>query len=449
MIPIITDSAGFSTPENSQTENSTIELDKISDRSLSSEWIDNLSPEAQKAVIQRFCRIIESKPTLCESFALNQALYRTISGNSFTESASRAAQRTGCDRKTILKGLAQAVEQNILSENKRPGTSNEYFFKPIEEWKPEPVVHKKDTPKVIRFPSTENPGTQVETVPDQNLDDPNLDPNNVIVVNKILNKQQEQVSIPITAGNTIWRSLPDGNRYAQVPPIYDQAVGVEIQRQMDESGLTAQSIVGRAIALSKVPLMLLELWTTIDAVRLSNLLVEAGLENSETREAQEETTHSGSKSPIEVVVSLQLSKTLSTIGVNLSERQLYKCVTQYGEDVMLAAANKLKKTGTLANKENPTGYFLGCLKNGMGQKSATVQLCEPEDESEKIKPNDAASEIALTLTKPVKSFSHMEISPRIAVANLILDGQYQRAAILAGLYKIDYEELVTDMRVGG
>ena len=52
--------------------------------------------------------------------------------------------------------------------------------------------------------------------------------------------------------------MPDGNRYAQIPPIYDQAVGVEIQRQIDESGLTAQSVVGRAIAFSKVPLLVLE-----------------------------------------------------------------------------------------------------------------------------------------------------------------------------------------------
>jgi hypothetical protein len=49
--------------------------------------------------------------------------------------------------------------------------------------------------------------------------------------------------------------------------------------------------------------------------------------------------------------------------------------------------------------------------------------------------------------RPVASFSHAETNPRITVARLIMDGQYQRAAILAGLYKVDYEELVRECGV--
>ncbi len=113
----------------------------------------SLSPELKDAALLRFCKIVEARATLVESFALNQVLYRTISGNTFTESAESVAARTGCNRKTILKGLKQAVSQNILEENKRPGTSNEYSFKPVEEWKPEPVVRIKDirNNKIIEF----------------------------------------------------------------------------------------------------------------------------------------------------------------------------------------------------------------------------------------------------------------------------------------------------------
>ncbi len=189
---------------------------------------------------------------------------------------------------------------------------------------------------------------------------------------------------------------------------------------MESEGLTAQKVVGRAIALTKVPLMLLELWASIGRAL----------------------TNSDLKAPKEVVVSLQLSKTLEMIGVNLSEGQLHKCVTEYGEDVMLNAANELKRTGVLANKDNPTGYFLGCLKNGMGQKSATAQKVEPEEE-EQMKP-DTTTEMGQSMKKPVKSFSHVETNPRVAVARLIMDGQYQRAAILAGLYKVNYEELISE-----
>ena len=172
-----------------------LNLIKLSTQQISLEWIQSLSPELKDTALYRLLKIVEAKPTLCESFSLNQVLYRIISGNTFTESATSVAQRTGCDRKTILKGLAIAVEQNILEENLRAGTSNEYFFKPVEEWNPEPVIHKKDTPKIIQFPSTGNLEAPVETVAVQNLDDPILDLN-THVVSKLINKQL--VSVPIS-----------------------------------------------------------------------------------------------------------------------------------------------------------------------------------------------------------------------------------------------------------
>ncbi|MDF5716286.1 MAG: hypothetical protein PUP93_20995 [Rhizonema sp. NSF051] len=348
MIPIITDSADFE-PEDSQSQN-------LAFNQVSLEWIDSLSPELLKTVVCRFCKIVESKPTLCESFALNQVLYRMISGNSFTESASSVAQRTGCNRKTILKGLDQAVEQNILELNLRSGTSNEYFFKPVEEWLPQPVVHKKDTPKVIPFPSTENLETPVETEPVQNLDDPNSDPNSV-VVNKLINKQQQlEVSIPITDIPSIWRSLPDGNRYAQIPPIHDQDTGVEIQRQMDEEGLTAQKVVGRAIAFSKIPLLILKTLANVGS-RLLNACFQTESELFKGVGKQSEEA--------EVVVSLQLSQTLKAMGVILTTPQMHYCLTEYGEDAMLDATVQLRKTGEIVIQDDKEGYFLNYLQNAV------------------------------------------------------------------------------------
>ncbi len=134
------------------------------------------------------------------------------------------------------------------------------------------------------------------------------------------------------------------------------------------------------------------------------------------------------------------------IGVTLSPRQLHSCVTEYGEDVMLSAANELKRTGVLTNKENPTGYFLGCLKNGMGQKPPAVYNAPQEVMEQKSKPKCSTSEMGQAM-KPVASFSHAETNPRVTVARLIMDGQYERAAILAGLYGVDYEELVRECGV--
>ncbi|MDF5725081.1 MAG: hypothetical protein PUP91_32445 [Rhizonema sp. PD37] len=467
MTPIISDSPASCTGTNTLWENPTFELDKAKNQQITLEWIQSLSPELKDTVLYRLCRAVESKPTLVEAFAINQVLYRTISGGTFTESADHVAKRTGCDRKTILKGLSIAVGQNILGKSDRPGTSTEYFFKPVEEWKPEPVrIADIHTKKVIEFPLTQNTdeGENNETSLDgddsdrvvHETDDPETDPNNVIVVNKILNKQQLEVSIPISDTPSIWRNLPDGNRYAQIPPIYDQETGVEIQRQMEQEGLTAQGVVGRAIAFSKVPLMLLEMLANIGRA-LANSSLKAQAEQSlpdrvlypaaksvgRNLPSDELRSFAPTVTPVEVVVSLQLSKTLEMIGVNMNLSQLHKCVTEYSEDVMLLAANELKRTGALANKENPTGYFLGCLKNGMGQNSAIVQKVEPQ-EQENIKLNDETTEMGRAFKKPVKSFSHVETNPRVTIAALIMDGQYQRAAIMSGLYGVDYEELVSE-----
>ena len=212
---------------------------------ITREWIQSLPAELKDEALYRLCKTIEVKPTLVESFTLNQVLYRTISGGTFTESADNVALRTGCDRKTILKGLALAVDQNILEKNDRPGTSTEYFWEPVEEWKPEPVrvVRNKDirTKPTIEFPSS------------QDTDEAGIEPQLTSNLEVVLN-----TDYPETDRATIWIRNPDATRYCQIPPIHDQATGVEIQRQMDEEGLTAQKVVSRAVAFSKVPLMLLE-----------------------------------------------------------------------------------------------------------------------------------------------------------------------------------------------
>ncbi len=340
------------------------EFDDDSPKGITLEWIQSLSPELKDAALFRFCRTAESKPTLVESFTLTQVIYRTISGGSFTESADNVAARTGCDRKTILKGLSIAKEQNIIEENKRPGTSSEYWFKPVEEWLPAPVVRIKDirTKKIIEFPKiqyTEEVGFEEQLASNdgvvRNKDDHETDPNNkIVVVNKLI-KEQQQVVVRIEDTPTIWRSLPDGNRYAQIPPIHDQGVGVEIQRQMDESGLTAQSVVERAIAFSKVPLLVLEALASVGSRLLdvgrkteSELLKDDGKSNSEK---------------VEVVVSLQLSKTLTAMGVALTTEQMRCCLTEFGEEAMLDAAVQLRKSGSLLSQEDKESYFLNYLHN--------------------------------------------------------------------------------------
>ncbi|MDF5722021.1 MAG: hypothetical protein PUP91_16360 [Rhizonema sp. PD37] len=356
------------------------EFDDDSPRGVTLEWIQSLPPELKDAALYRLCKAIECKPTLVESFTLTQVIYRTISGGTFTESADNVAQRTGCDRKTILKGLSIAKEQNILEENKRPGTSSEYWFKPVEEWLSAPVVRIKDirTKKIIEFPKiqdTEEVETEQQLASEvcgtedsiprasrndevvREMDDHQTETNSVVVINKLIKEQQQQVVVPITDTPSIWRSLPSGNRYAQIPPIYDQDTGVEIQRQMDEEGLTAQKVMGRAIAFSKVPLLVLEALASVGN-RLLNVCSQTKSEllKDENKPNSEDT---------EVVVSLQLSKTLTAMGVILTTEQTRHCLTEYGEDAMLDAAVQLRKSGLLESQHDIEGYFLNYLQNSV------------------------------------------------------------------------------------
>ncbi|MDF5714823.1 MAG: hypothetical protein PUP93_13295 [Rhizonema sp. NSF051] len=188
-------------------------------------------------------------------------------------------------------------------------------------------------------------------------DDHETDSNNkIVVVNKLI-KEQQQVVVRLEDTPTIWRSLPDGNRYAQIPPIYDQETGVEIQRQMDEEGLTAQKVIGRAIAFSKVPLLVLEALASVG----SHLLDWCWKTESELLQSENKLNSEDA----EVVVSLQLSKTLTAMGVILTTEQMRHCLTECGEDAMLDAAVRLRKTGEIVSQGDKEDYFLNYLHNAV------------------------------------------------------------------------------------
>ena len=130
---------------------------------------------------------------------------------------------------------------------------------------------------------------------------------------------------------------------------------VEIQRQMEQEGLTAQKVVRRAIAFSKVPLLVLEALAGVGSRLLDIWKTESELLKSENKPNSEND---------EVVVSLQLSKTLTTMGVILTTEQMRHCLTEYGEDAMLDAV-QLRKSGLLVSQEDKENYFLNYLQNAV------------------------------------------------------------------------------------
>ncbi len=263
MTPIISDSPAYSTGTDALWEKPTFEQDFASARQVSLEWIQALPPELKDAALYRLCKIVEAKPTLVESFTLNQVLYRTISGNTFTESAESAAKRTGHEperasrasrhRKTILKGLALAKEQNILEENKRPGTSSEYWFKPVEEWLSQLVVRFTDTSRhkcdnVVRQ-TIEEP-TSVEVVL---REDDLVENSNTVVVS--LKDLEETTTIFVsvqgedTPKSTHWKYVGQRIPRIYVPPELDSDTGMKIESIHSATKQPRQFIIKNAVDL--------------------------------------------------------------------------------------------------------------------------------------------------------------------------------------------------------
>ncbi|MBR8836970.1 MAG: hypothetical protein DSM106950_23940 [Stigonema ocellatum SAG 48.90 = DSM 106950] len=253
-----------------------IEQGFANSQQVSFEWIQSLPPEQKDAALFRFCKTIEARPTLVESFSLSQVLYRTISGNTFTESADSVAERTGCDRKTILKGLSIAVEQNILEKNERPGTSTEYSFKRVEEWLPEPVVRIKDirTRKIIEFPSSHNNDSvedgqqltsdhEVVLTTDYSETEPQLTSNlevvrladsnkNTVVVSLKELEEQQQLDVRVPATDTPkspWKYVGQGLPRVYVAPELDALTGSKIESIHEATSRPRQGIIKEAVDL--------------------------------------------------------------------------------------------------------------------------------------------------------------------------------------------------------
>ncbi len=228
------------------------ELDAVDQRvGIKKEWIQSLPQELKDEALYRLCKVVEAKPTLVESFALNQVLYRTISdpGKPFFESADNVALRTGCDRKTILKGLEQAASRNILDKNVRPGTSTEYFWEPDSEWKPEPmrVVRNKDTQKIVadnlvQFP-TEDKEDIVETEPVHITDYSETDLNPVVVSALSCSGQNEETP------KSLWKYVGQGLPRIYIAPELDQDTGNKIESIHETTSRPRQFILKEAVDL--------------------------------------------------------------------------------------------------------------------------------------------------------------------------------------------------------
>jgi hypothetical protein len=105
---------------------------------------------------------------------------------------------------------------------------------------------------------------------------------------------------------SIWRTTPQGFRYAQIPPMHDEITGLTLQGMMDSEGLSAQKIVAEAISLRQALKEERLTWVS-DSQELSVLLEE--------------------------VVEDELSANIEEIGASLIPSHAATCGSYFDEEI--------------------------------------------------------------------------------------------------------------------
>lgn len=294
------------------------------------------------------------------------------------ESVIKIASACRICRNLTLKALQKLTDvYKLLIRNKRVGETDEYSIAPASLWKPpippeDRFLSRRKTEKVKQNPSTQETGSDTsdkqEWVAERDAK---------VIQSKEYQKQQQENPVVLSVDlekSSIWGTHPDGSRYCQIPPIYDQATGMELERQIKEEGLSAQAVVGRAIAFSKVPRLILaalmsvseKLVDTYKAFKSSEEAKSAGQKIDKTKVcvslAEEKTSPETSAIPDKEFQRLQEAE------IYLNYATASKIWQKYKHQWELALAYVSSREKIL----NKAAYFLSSLENGWF-KDVTLQ----------------------------------------------------------------------------
>lgn len=290
------------------------------------------------------------------------------------ESVTKIASACRICRNLTLKALHRLTDvYKLLLRNKRVGETDEYSLAPASLWKPpippeDRLLSRRKTEKIQQNSSTQRTGS--DTLDEQLAV---VEEDTKVIQLKEYQKQQQECSVVSLdlERPSIWRTHRDGSRYCQIPPIYDQATGVEVERQIKEEGLSAQAVVERAIAFSKVPRLILETLMSI-----SEKLLDTYKSLEKAKPDGQRIGESECMLPPEEKTPRQISgipdkefHRLVEAEIHLNYATASKLWQKYSHDWALAITYVSSKENIL----NKAAYFLSCLQNAWF-KDVTPQL---------------------------------------------------------------------------
>ena len=270
------------------------------------------------------------------------------------ESVPRIGKACRLSRNLTMAALHALTEvHRLLIRNKRVGETDEYTLAPSSGWAspvpPEDRLLSRIKRVDVKDPSLQ--GISTDSIEEQL---PVLESDTKVIQIKEYQEKQQQDEFVVASFNfetpSIWRRNPDATRYCQIPPIYNQATGVELQRQMESEGLTAQTVVERAVAFSKVPRLILETLSSISEKFVDGCKwLELVLLQSDPKTRVEA---SG-------IPDIEFNR-LKDVGIHLNHATASQLWQKYSSEWGKAIAYVASKEGV----KDKAAYFRKCLEQG-------------------------------------------------------------------------------------
>ncbi len=323
-------------------------------KSLSQDLLKSWDTDSLANALERVVRIVESGvPPAALAMAL-QIWYRTLSGNTFTESLQSVTERAHFSRNYALKGLKLLQELNLISCTKRPGQTDEYSFMPIEEWQQyiPPIPDKNDrTNKIVEFPTQQEEisvqSEPTEPIPDEDV--PVEDTNVVVSSIEIENSNKTTTTVEVPDGDTPWQPW----QYV------GQGVGRVYKAELDAD--TADMVEKiKAVTLRPRPLVIK------DAVKLlyEKTFVPA---NPTVLTAVGDILTGSTKLTTQQIPTEVINK-LKQNGIHLTLIKAERLWQKYSDRFDDAIAYTLKSSDEGKIKTSVEGYFVRCLEQNWETK---------------------------------------------------------------------------------